>query len=550
MKSLVTRATALVPSLGAHRSVRLLTAVAKLAFKESLDLTVLTQSLVGSLRLLYVRMSAQEVGISAWALATLKPQGWKKVLGNLVSRAAEADVISDLNWWSVAHIEFAIRTALDESPNCKPLAAAPQLLQLLTHRCEEEVNQIQQVSRSFQEGPLIAAANCEPWQHAPKHAGTQTALVFGPGRHVRAALRRSGFQVIQWYRFAVGDKKAQPWPPDGVFSAAAMKYPDSYEAFEYALHAVAASLPLAAPAWVYGDVKEGVLSTTRAIKGLFRLLEIKEEGDLRILSLQRTGGEARACLDKWFKQERVTFPTTPKALTWWSMPGLFAGGFLDVMSSFLLATLHKVSSTDCAEKPLWLRTQHCKVIDFASGTGVLAAGVQSMLRCDGEMWLIDADSVALQAASKNLPNAHIVLADGFKGVQSADTPPEQCHLIVSNPPVHRGHADDLQVLVDLLQQAPHWLLEDGELWLVTQEHIPTGRLFEITQATEKQFNITMHATADGRFVVWQVQYSSRTSRKRKHCDASDTSPKNLFSTRRMLLHGHLVHITRCKGLLV
>ena len=517
MKSLAARAITLVPKLGAHRSVRLLTALAKLAFHKSRQLNFLIESLQESLALLHPRMGASEVGISAWALATLKPRGWKTLLGRLLSRASDDEVLSDLNWWSIAHLEFAIRAALQKAPNCKPLAAAPELLQLLTHRCAEQVEQIREASRTFQDAPLVAAAACEPWGRL-KCASAKTALVFGPGRHVRRSLQKTGFQVTQWYRYALGTKKAQAWPPAGVFDAAAMKYPDSYEAFEYALHAVAASLPLGAPAWVYGDVQEGVLSTTKAIKGIFKLLDIQEDGDARVVFLQRTNGQARACLESFVKEDTVTL-LSGTARKWWSMPGLFAGGFVDVMSRFLLDTMETVWK-DPLERPGWSSSQ-CKVLDFASGTGVLAAGLSSLLPGKNEVWLIDADSVALQAASKNLPNAHAVLADGFKGVQTADKPLQPCHLIVSNPPVHQGHADDLRVLIELLEQAPHWLLTDGEMWLVTQEHIPTGRLFDMARGIHlRQCQITTYATEDGRFVVWRAKYQPPASRKRKQLEAN------------------------------
>ena len=528
MKVLIARAKVLVPRFGAHRSVRLLTALAKLKFNESIDLTDLTQSLAESLQLLHGRMGAQEIGISAWALATLRPAGWKKLLGRLVARAADESVMPELNWWSVAHLEFAIRVALDESPDCRALTTAPAFLRTLTPRCEEELEQIQEASRSFQEAPLVAAAAHQPWQHMPEISGARSALLFGPARHVRRALQRSGFEVTQWYRFAVGNKPAEPWPPAGDYNAAAIRYPDSYEAVEYALHAIAASLPPGAPAWVYGDVHEGVLSTTRAIKGLFRLVAMHEAGDARVLSLKRTQGQARASLEAWFKQEAVSICEATR--TWWSMPGLFAGGFVDVMSNFLLTTIANVASVDdLSEKPLWLRTSDCKVMDFASGTGVLAAGVQSTLPGNSEMWLIDSDSVALQAAQKNLPDAHIILADGLQGVRTSGAAPQSCHLIVSNPPVHQGHTYDLRVLVELLQEAPLWLQADGELWLVTQERIPTGRLFDMVLQSGAKLKdactITTYPTNDGRFVVWRARYSksvaSSSGRKRKHVEVGD-----------------------------
>ena len=38
------------------------------------------RALACNIKLLHGRMGAQEVGISAWALATLKPKGWRKVI--------------------------------------------------------------------------------------------------------------------------------------------------------------------------------------------------------------------------------------------------------------------------------------------------------------------------------------------------------------------------------------------------------------------------------------------------------------------------------------
>merc|ERR1712060_857054 len=74
---------------------------------------------------------------------------------------------------------------------------------------------------------------------------------------------------------------------------------------------------------------------------------------------------------------------------------------------------------------------------------------------------------------------------------------------------HQGHPDDLCVLMDLIINAPLWLRANGELWIVTQEHIPAGRLFALA---EKQREIgsrhfvlvEMMPTKDGRFTVWRA----------------------------------------------
>ena len=189
---------------------------------------------------------------------------------------------------------------------------------------------------------------------------------------------------------------------------------------------------------------------------------------------------------------------------WWSVPGLFAGGQVDVMSRFLLDTLAEVGSA----KP-W--KQAVKVLDFGSGTGILAAGVMDLMAVDS-CWLLDADAAALEAAGRNLPKAQMVLADGFRWGEAT---PEAFHLIISNPPIHDGHSNDLRVLLELLREGPGWLEPGGELWLVTQEHIPTGRLFQLAQS-EICEEVQMYPTADGRFVVWRFRRAQLAGRKRKH----------------------------------
>ena len=47
-------------------------------------------ALAANVELLHMRMGAQEVGISAWALATLQPKGWRKVLRGRGSEGVRA----------------------------------------------------------------------------------------------------------------------------------------------------------------------------------------------------------------------------------------------------------------------------------------------------------------------------------------------------------------------------------------------------------------------------------------------------------------------------
>ena len=467
----------MAPKLGAHRSVRLLTALAKLAFLEAVDLGQLPALLMANIQLLQPKMGAQELAISLWALATLKPHSWRRCLRSFALEASELE----LNWWSVAHVEYAARKA-----------SATVNWGSLTELCRSEVQRVRLESRGFRERPLRVLLQMAPW------SGCEACrvLIFGPGRFVREALQEAGFETSMWRRYASGKCVATAWPLEDGFQAASMRYPDSKEAFEFALHAVAARLVEGARLWIYGDVREGVLSTTRAIRGLFSLSSIQEDGDSRVITAIRTRGKAREAFEGWLRKETMNFSFGERE--WWSVPGLFAAGGMDVMSQYLLDTMARESQ--------WTNP---KVLDFASGNGVLAAGAMSLF--GASCWLLDNDAAALAAAARNLPDSVCILADGFR----VDL--EDFDLIISNPPVHNGHADDLTLLLELLKKAPFLLRPAGELWLVTQEHIPTGRLFQIAREDCGDLHhlrsffesLQMFPTQDGRFVVWRARFPAR-----------------------------------------
>merc|ERR1712137_701452 len=77
-------------------------------------------------------------------------------------------------------------------------------------------------------------------------------------------------------------------------------------------------------------------------------------------------------------------------------------------------------------------------------------------------------------------------------------------IIVSNPPVHSDHPDDLRVLMGLIRDSPLWLRAGGEIWLVAQEHIPVGRLFALVDEKHQYTHLDLMPTEDGRFVVWRA----------------------------------------------
>ena len=112
--------------------------------------------------------------------------------------------------------------------------------------------------------------------------------------------------------------------------------------------------------------------------------------------------------------------------------------------------------------------ERAMVLDFGCGIGVLGA---HQAQAGARIELLDIDAVALHASSINLPGARVWLSDGWQGCSA-----HGLDRIVSNPPLHRGHARDHSVLDALVREAPARLAPGGDLWVVTQRQVPMPKL--------------------------------------------------------------------------
>ena len=201
------------------------------------------------------------------------------------------------------------------------------------------------------------------------------------------------------------------------------------------------------------------------------------------------------------------------SVRWLTLPGLFAAGLVDIMTTALLGAM-------APPRP------RARVLDFCSGSGVIAAALrasQPSLR----LCLLDADALAVRAAHVNLStggaesaaesataaaaaataaddddnddakaahhDARVYLSDAWSAL--ARRP--RFDTIVSNPPVHLGVQCDFRILRTLIAGAHRRLRPGGELWLVAQTYVPVGRLLARTRLLDARA-----AYDDGRFTVW------------------------------------------------
>jgi 16S rRNA (guanine1207-N2)-methyltransferase len=273
---------------------------------------------------------------------------------------------------------------------------------------------------------------------------------------------------------------ARPWPPDGPFRMVAVRLPRAREALAMMLHAVAARLEPGGEVFVYGANDEGIRSVGHALEQLFDRPETVDAR--RHCRVWRAVAPAeprdlRGDLDDWRLSFAVDLPGGRVRVV--SFPGVFAHGRLDEGSRQLIEALPSVGDAD-------------RVLDFGCGIGIVALAVRQRAPGAG-LDLVDVDALALEAARANVPGATVHLGDGWSALGEA----ERYSLIVSNPPLHRGKAQDFETLRALCDQAPRRLRRGGSLLLVTRRTLPVARLLE------RRFHAVEVARQDARFRVWR-----------------------------------------------
>ena len=134
-----------------------------------------------------------------------------------------------------------------------------------------------------------------------------------------------------------------------------------------------------------------------------------------------------------------------------------------------------------------------RILDYGCGPGAIAAMIR-LQHPRASITLLDNDAVALIAASENVAAASALLGDSL-----ADTGVATYDLIVSNPPLHVGLAEDDAALHRLIEQAPLHLTGDGTLLLVVQRRIPLDRQLSTV------FGMVDTLADDGRYRVWRAR---------------------------------------------
>ena len=337
---------------------------------------------------------------------------------------------------------------------------------------------------------LVAAEWARTRPRSPPATTTPDSgtLVLGdPAPHLALALQDSDHTVTRWHRFLTPDQHCTPWPPRGPFHEVWVRMPRSSLEAAMLLHAAAARVRDGGAIHLFGANDEGIRSAARhfpAGTDAPRAALIKRR--CRVLVAARRSPPPRPDgLDSWKVEAPVDWGADERG--WVFYPGVFAHGRLDPATALLIDCLPKIPARS-------------RVLDFGTGTGLVAAAVLEHCGHGAEALLLDPDAISLAAAACNVPGATPVLGRDLSSVAGP------FHLIVSNPPIHAGKAQSLRTVEALVRDAPPFLTKGGRLILVAQRRLPVGMLLE------RSFR-DVRAVADrGPFRVWSAGATARRGR--------------------------------------
>ena len=265
----------------------------------------------------------------------------------------------------------------------------------------------------------------------------------------------------RWDRFSIGKKDGRILP-EGKFKNIVLRIDVSKQVTNHLARCCNAVASEQAKIWLVGGNDEGIKSIASTLNGVtsdFETIAIKKR--FRLILSKPTHN-----IMEQIPLEKTTINLLEQQMEWTISPSAFAKGTLDQGTALLLEYIQNFP-----------RKRALQLVDFASGTGVLAWGLKHVYP-DAHIDGIEADSWAMAAAKKNVRGIHWLLSDGWTKMPRD----RRYDLIVSNPPVHFGKETDYSILEGLFRGAKDRLHRRGEIWLVLQSHISLTKLLPQSRA--------------------------------------------------------------------
>lgn len=283
-------------------------------------------------------------------------------------------------------------------------------------------------------------------------------------------------------------------PADMKWSQIVLVQPREKALLELLLDLCRAVLAPGGTLWLAGENRTGIKSAGKRLASHFSYWDkIDSARHCALFRAESPGSEAPFSLGAHVTGWPMDLAGTK--LTVHSLPGVFAHGRLDAGTRLLLESLCAAPNRE---------TVSGRVLDFACGSGVIGAALAA--RYPGiDLTLLDDFAPALESARLTLEanslTGRLVASDGLVELLEA-TQDTRFDWMVSNPPFHRGVAQDLDTAQRFIRNSRRVLAPGGCLCLVANVHLPYGRwlpeLYGDVQviAANRQYNVWLAGTGN------------------------------------------------------
>lgn len=195
-----------------------------------------------------------------------------------------------------------------------------------------------------------------------------------------------------------------------------------------------------------------------------------------------------------------------------TLPGVFSWEEADPGSELLLDTLLSTAMNPGAG------AVRSEILDWGCGNGLLGVALarhwpESLVVMSDDQWSA-VRCARISARWNGVENRCLVLAEDGIGDQLLG---RRFHLIVSNPPLHRGVRTDHTTLKRFLPAAWSLLLPGGQLWMVSSNHMDLAKLAAPLGAKAEAINQRDH------FTVWRFTSGVEVAPVTRHKPAKSHS---------------------------
>jgi 16S rRNA (guanine1207-N2)-methyltransferase len=281
----------------------------------------------------------------------------------------------------------------------------------------------------------------------------------------------------RWNRYAFQSKETSLWP-EGTYDNILIRVHIEKISMELLVHAALSALNPGGTLWFVGGNNEGIKSIPKRFSALLpdiKTIDIRKR--CRVLRTRKPAETLDICssLDEWWKKEGFL------NREWMSLPGCFAKGKLDAGTALLLEVLPGLKANR-------------RVLDYACGIGIISHEVRRHFPEVG-IDALDFDLYAIESARRNVQDIPFFVSDGWQGLPND----RRYDLIISNPPLHRGKAEDRETLSSLISGAKSRLYRQGSLVLVVRRQLPVQRQLE------EHFHRVDLLKKNNHFWVWRAK---------------------------------------------